>query len=687
MRISRISKYMFAAIAVPFALVACSTDEEIASQESSSTDNGKGLYLKVNVAGSDIATRATVSANDNLYEQRIANLYMIIGNTLGTNAGKFEILDFTSKDISPEGRLQILSDANWKEGYKEIMNNSTESPYHVAVIANPVGLKLNDDKTALVSSSDNSVNITVSKNDDGNYVVTQEGLNKMLQAIEKDEDIYKPYTGDATTGKTREQTHFLMYGHTLWYPSTIQADDDAAVISVDVDRAAAKLYGTFTLSPTLLADWEMVDDPTCTLNTYATDVKISTSGIGSSGNDDVTFTHTPTVVEKEVDIPIKLTEGTDGRYVVNTYTYPFSWTSEDKNPYFCVKCKMKSKNTGVTKPERSYEFHVPVIPYTDNSKKSFERNNIYMVDVIWNFIETNNNTEVVYNNDALTQTYTIVPWTEENDVMISTVGTDKVWTITKTISTAKETATIVDNLSLTEDGWELLDDNKSTNGFESSGKTKKDKFTNSNLKNNVTVTVTQKKVTIKKDNNMDDGESFTFYVKNTKSDNTVEYYKFIITFKSSTEQTIPTIESNAINEISGASGYYYVDMSKTTASYIIAQPTVGTDNTSTDNYVSPAFLVAPASENVKSLSDVSSLIGSSISKRINSTSYSNWRLPTLSEIITLNKLNSSLIDKDKVYLALDGKCYKGDGTSSSETSGYIVPIHDLSASELSALKQ
>lgn len=689
--ISAISKYVCLAMAIAFASTSCTNDEEMGGQPSSNSSAEAGLYLKLNIPQGNSDTRSTMAIDYSLYEHYLQNLHMIIGNTAGSNAGNFKIIDFSSADVSPDGRILITSESDWKTIYGE-----TSKPYHVMLIGNSMGLNYNDAGTEINSTSDSNLKVSCTKNTDGSYTIKQAGLNALLQATEKDDNIYKPYTGDANTGKTQAQTMLLMYGHKLWDVSTISDESNIYDIEVDMEHAAAKLYGAFTLSPTLLAHYEMVGSPTCTLTNYATTTHIANSGLAASDDNDVTYNYTdaPTLVTTTQTVPI--TETAEGKYVVNAYSYPYSWASGSNNagkyPYFTVECTMHKLADGTdNSKDESFRFTVPLVELKDNATEITElkRNNIYKANIIWNTIYT---TDYQASNADVTTTYEIASWDNED---VKDFSIKDFYLIEKDVAFGKADAATI---TINGFGWSsatLCDENKvalgesgclfskelKDNGYKWSKQT----TTYSQMNDDIYVKYTNASVTVtpggetKKSENA--GDHIVFYIRDEVNGESV-WYKFKINYVETVttddkDDVTITKETSAVKSVSDVeNGYvaYAITLPSAVSDAILATP-----SETTDNSVSPAFVFVTSTTTGEKPTSITAPSGFSDYS-------SDWRLPTQNEIKFINAKLSTALSSDSKYWTYDGSVVNSKGeTQSSATSAIAIAVHDISASKLAEL--
>lgn len=687
---------MALAFAMALAFTSCTTDDDGDSPTTENT-SPKGLYLQPLIASNTVGqtTRADeVASSYNLQESKISEMYLAIGLEWNkgdnTKTGQYYIFRKKGIDISAEGNVLMVEGKSWRETIKEACGYNVAVPVDVYVIANP---RESFDATA-------GLDKVVS---DLTKMKTYLQTPQEEKTEQGDNPIYQIY--DATSNPNK---NFLMYGHTRWTPN---ATGDTATIRVNLNRVAAKIVANVVVNS---SNYELVEDdthtPSCTLTNYTnsalptedfqytveTETKTTTDGVTTWEYSEEVVKEKLTAKEKiavettPVSVTMKQSEGVTG-YEITTYSYPFSWADNSNNsPELDVKFYIKEKNgTEITEKTAT-------IPVTNTNVTALERNHIYTVNYVLNLLGSD--VSVTYPSSV---NYNVQTWTEE-----TVNGVDEVET---TYTIEKEVA--AGNADITFDGFEwtnpvLCDGNQTeaskSSAFDSNDKTKTNKgnkdFVGS-LNSNLYIKLNESKNGITDGLTIDPGGNegkddegndnwLTFYVKDTKSDGTVIWYKFTIKWVSNpssgttTEETTPTISAeSAINAI-GTDGYYYVDLSKISVTdYVIAQPT----STSYD-VVSPAFVINASS------TSTASLIDNSVGSNVTANGYTGWRLPTVSELALINSLNSDIVSSDKSYFAINGdlytstSLYKGDGTSSSETTGYIIAIHDLTANELQALE-
>lgn len=662
--------YLATALASAVALGSCSTDDDVFSSSSQSSPAASGLYLTPTVKDADVnasvTSRADVASVYSLHESQIDEMYLAIGLEWAqgqSRTGQYYIFRKNGIELSPDGNVLMVEGKSWRDTIKAACGYNLANPVDVYVIANP---REKFDATSGLSRVVSD--LTKMKN----YLQTPQE-EKTEQG---DNPIYKLY--DATTNSNK---NFLMYGHTRWTPNK---DKDTATIYVKMDRAAAKIVANIVVNS---ADYEVVEDdthkPSCTLTNYANsalpteDFQYTVETETTSTTDgETTYSYSEEIVKEKLtanktiavetsSVPVSMEKG-DGitGYTITTYSYPFSWASDATTApklKFTFYIKEKGSDDVIEKTDE--------ITVTNTDVTALERNHIYTANYVINLLGK----DVTVADPTVS--YSLQEWSEDIVKGVNVVNTKK-YSRTYPLSDAI--------YSITGFTWNdyssiVVQYNNATLKKDSDGKYKIDKNT-SNNKNHTYITLSEDG-TVKVDmgGGMNEGDTFTFYVIDGN-----DTYQFTITYSangtsdgtaSKTEETAPEVTPTYALTAMSTTGYYYVDLSDTTGvSYVIAQPTA-----SSYDVVSPAFVIN---------ANTSASVGQSET----ANNYTGWRLPTANELALINKMNPSIVSSSKYYKVIAGYLYssttycKGDGTSSTETSGNTIAIHDLTATELQALK-
>lgn len=166
-----------------------------------------------------------------------------------------------------------------------------------------------------------------------------------------DADIWKPYDATSNSGKT-----FLM-SSTQSYTVTQEPTQN---IDLNLSRAAAKILVTLHVN----IDGYTVGQPTWQLMNY----NAKTTVFGDNTESDI----------KE-SAQAETTKNSDGTYTITTYSYATSWTDDDKAPAIYLTLPLTA--TGSTKAENNY-FKIPVRDpkATGTDAKTLARNTLYSID-------------------------------------------------------------------------------------------------------------------------------------------------------------------------------------------------------------------------------------------------------------------------------------------------------------------
>lgn len=299
---------------VVLTLFSCSND-----MEDTPTVGEQGLWLKPQIAGTDLETRATgdeVPGVESLNENKLVSLDVFIGKD-----GDFSTFHkrFTGTLTTTEGTIKIASQ-NWK----------TEFPstnYDVYVVAN--------------ATSSNIPDIT--------------SLTTLGLRTQTDEDIYLPHSASNATEKT-----FLMDGrYTGWTPS----DDEADMITVELNRVAAKIEASLEFDQAI-TDKYTIGSPTWKLkNCEKTGKLLKSFDYPTVGDDD------------SGDAPLAALDAS----TIVTYSYPVKWTDNDDAPYLLINIPLTEKSSGTVKTQNWYR--IPVRSISD-SETQLDRNHIYYIKAI-----------------------------------------------------------------------------------------------------------------------------------------------------------------------------------------------------------------------------------------------------------------------------------------------------------------
>lgn len=663
--------YLAIALASAVALGSCSTDDD-AFSSSPTAPASSGLYLNPVVKGASVnasvTSRADVASVYSLRESQVDEMYLAIGLEWAqgdSRTGQYYIFRKKGIELSPDGTVLMVEGKSWRDSIKAASGFNLAMPVDVYVIANP--------RESFEQTS--GLNRIVS---DLTKMKTYLQTPQEEKDANNDKPIYKLY--DATSNPNK---NFLMYGHTRWTPNK---DKDTATIYVKMDRAAAKIVANIVVNST---DYELVEDdkykPSCTLTNYANSAlptedfqyTVETEHISvDDASNDTTYSYTEEIKTEKLtpntEIPVQTTpvnvtmkqaDGVTG-YTITTYSYPFSWADNSSyTPKLKFKFYIKEKGS-TTVIEKKDEISI-----TNTDVTALERNHIYTVNYVLNLLGKDVTVA------APTVSYGVQDWIT-SEVKGANVVTTKKYSRTYPLS---ETTYSITGFKWNDFSSLTVQYNNETINKDSNGRYKIDKSTSNNRNHSYIYVLEDGTVKVDMGGGMNEGDTFTFYVIDGNNK-----YQFTITYSangtsdgtaSTTEETAPTVAQTYALTAMSTTGYYYVDLSDTTGvSYVIAQPTA----TSYD-VVSPAFVINANSS-------------PSVGSDVTANGYTGWRLPTANELALINKMNSKIVSSSSSYYVIAGDLYssttlyKGDGSTSSATSGTTIAIHDLTATELQALK-
>lgn len=215
-------------------------------------------------------------------------------------------------------------------------------------------------------------------------------LNELQNATQQDEDIWKPYSTD------NSEKLFLMSSHDS-YQITEEAEQD---IPVELVRAAAKikLNISSTVKDYHISDvqWKLINYNT---NTTIFAGQTATPSIISDNN--TWSTAASAKDEKGNDV-----------FTVTTYSYSTQWETQKTMPQIVAKVNFKYKDK--SKPDIQKELKIPV--RDPQGDKKLDRNNIYTVNAVIKYLDTN--TDIDYDGDTDYLKWAIAKWTQGEDTYV-----------------------------------------------------------------------------------------------------------------------------------------------------------------------------------------------------------------------------------------------------------------------------
>ncbi len=159
-----------------------------------------------------------------------------------------------------------------------------------------------------------------------------------------------------------------------------------------------------------------------------------------------------------------------------------------------------------------------------------------------------------------------------------------------------------------------------------------------------------------------------------------------------------TVDSRSCNTSQANNHMYVIQITKSDGTYKIARPKFGENNLTSDNTVSPAFMLASQLGVVSPFSDVNTA-AEHCNKYIEVTTdgkkYDDWRLPTQAEINSIVSFQNDKKAKATIDRVLAGYYYwtangkvsdKVEGATTNNSPGAVRCIRDLSTDEVQELE-
>ena len=489
-------------------------------------------------------------------------------------------------------------------------------------------------------------------------------LNELQNATQQDADIWKPYSTD------NSKKLFLMSSHGS-YKITEEAEQD---IPVELVRAAAKIKLNLSSS----------------VNGYnITNVKWKFLNYNTNTSVFADQTAKPNIMSNNADNMVDKIEA--NKCSVTTYSYSTTWTSQEDAPKIAVKVVFESKDN--KNDTREKELTIPV--RDPKGEKKLERNYIYTINADIKRLKDSINID--YNEELGYLKWAITKWTTGEDTK---VDADKVSYLVvypttldikgvendnqadKTIQWfASETCLIKDAKAYYYDRYGKengYDFGQILVGYDGSYTDNKRGWIDLHAGLPINNTIVY--------------GSFKVYVPNSDKEQEVFFRKYpaiySMNLKSSGTTDAEWQYDNRLYTVQFANN-------KKANDYIIAKPMVDENHKSTDNTVSPAFIIASTqksnSNQVGSYQDAidyCSKYSESATTQNNKTLQLNgWRLPTreevkrIYELATADKAVGQQVLKGAYYWTLDGN--KSDYNNYKQQDGtYVRCVHDLTQDEI-----
>lgn len=489
-------------------------------------------------------------------------------------------------------------------------------------------------------------------------------LNELQNATQQDADIWKPYSTD------NSKKLFLMSSHGS-YKITEEAEQD---IPVELVRAAAKIKLNLSSS----------------VNGYnITNVKWKFLNYNTNTAVFAGQTATPNIVSNNADNMVDKIEA--NKCTVTTYSYSTTWTSQEDAPKIAVKVVFESKDNKNDTREKKL-----TIPVRDpKGEMKLERNYIYTVNADIKRLKDSINID--YDEELGYLKWAITKWTTGEDTEVDAdkasylvvyptkldiKGVEDDNQADKTIQWfASETCQIKDAKAYYYDRYgkeNRYDYGQILVGHDGSYTDNKRGWIDLHAGRPINNTIVY--------------GSFKVYVPNSDKEQEVFFRKYPAIYSMN-------LKSSGTTDAEWQYDYrlYTVQFAnnKKANDYVVAKPVVNENHKSTDNTVSPAFIIASTqksnSNQVGSYQDAidyCSKYSESATTQNNKTLQLNgWRLPTREEVKRIyelakdDKAVGQQVLKGENYWTLDGN--KSDYNNYKQQDGtYVRCVHDLTLDEI-----
>ena len=489
-------------------------------------------------------------------------------------------------------------------------------------------------------------------------------LNELQNATQQDADIWKPYSTD------NSKKLFLMSSHGS-YKITEEAEQD---IPVELVRAAAKIKLNLSSS----------------VNGYnITNVKWKFLNYNTNTSVFAGQTAKPNIESNNEDNTVDKIEA--NKCSVTTYSYSTTWTSQEDAPKIAVKVVFESKDN--KNDTREKELTIPV--RDPKGEMKLERNYIYTVNADIKRLKDSINID--YDEELGYLKWAITKWTTGEDTEVDAdkasylvvyptkldiKGVEDDNQADKTIQWfASETCQIKDAKAYYYDRYgkeNRYDYGQILVGHDGSYTDNKRGWIDLHAGRPINNTIVY--------------GSFKVYVPNSDKEQEVFFRKYpaiySMNLKSSGTTDAEWQYDNRLYTVQFANN-------KKANDYVVAKPVVNENHKSTDNTVSPAFIIASTqksnSNQVGSYQDAidyCSKYSESATTQNNKTLQLNgWRLPTREEVKRIyelakdDKAVGQQVLKGENYWTLDGN--KSDYNNyKQQDSTYVRCVHDLTLDEI-----
>ncbi len=578
------------------------------------------------------------------------------------------------------------------------------------------------DKNHLVDGETYEVLTIANAKEDLQSIHTLVDLSKKTQ---EDADIWKPYDKTDNSGKTFLMSSVTDYQVTTSATQTIQAS---------LSRAAAKIL----LKLSINVPGYTVGNPTWSFKNYNT----ATTLFGEPSTPTLFGDNTAKTLGSMGDTYESMQASKDG-YIVTTYSYATEWKDHaEEMPVLIIqvpltKTDSEAEGEGAVGETIDNFYSIPV---RDKNQTELRRNHLYTIQA--NITSLGSSTEIVYGTPVDLK-YNVMKWSEGEETLIN-ADKQNYLLVSPTFHIMRNEK--VDNKTIhfyASDACTVkIDevyyyDKNGTKKIINGGAqypqiTIQDKATQgiieikSAIPSNLTVKYIKFKV---KSGNLEEEVIIKQYplkyVQNVEGaystkDNWINYSTNPPTIRTTNDTKFtakvyynnqiysygktwdvnrnrPTYSRNGNQGNQSNNCMYVIQITKTESGYIIAKPSFN-NLMSTDNSVSPAFMLASQLGTVSSFSnfnDAAKHCDKYIEVSADGKTYDDWRLPTKAEINSIVNFQNDTNAKETMdrvlvgyyYWAADGgKSDKVPGATVDNSPGAVRCVRDLSPEEVTELE-
>ena len=380
-------------------------------------------------------------------------------------------------------------------------------------------------------------------------------------------------------------------------------------------------------------------------------------------------------------------------YKVTTYSYSTTWSGKADMPQFVADVTFEKSTDAKTTITKNL-----VIPVRDpQGEKKLDRNYIYTVNAVIKYLDTK--TEIDYNGKKDYLQWAITKWTTgENTEVYADKTTYLVVSPTAIDIKGGEDNEFADYTMRWFASNECKIENTTNYYYDRYGKKQSGQDGQIGARSETTT-----------------GDGYRGWIDvhaGAPSYCTIQYTYFDITVKGTEKKQeilvrkYPSVysmnvRSEGTNDFEEKNHLYTIQFSsnKYATDYTIAKPRVDTENKSTDNTVSPAYILASTAKGETSAKDNQAARDYCKKYQEKATTYKNerlelqgWRLPTKEEINRIYKLGNEdkalgkQLLRGEYYWTLDGDKTERNGNN-PQSGTYVRCVHDLTQGEIELIEK